>query len=206
MYTIARSHSSLLDSYSAIRLPSTQTRISSSHCERSDGSSYKECCVRALLCQSIISPSLSLVHYSVAFTQSLFSYTPFDTLASHNMQFIIFFASLIAATVALPIPQTGNTDVLSEATSGADTPLTGSSSDVLGGSGLPAGTELMERSPQIGVSILQRLSRTSLTFLIGWHWRCSIGSRRWHQQSDGRRCQQRAQQRRKLCIRSGELL
>jgi hypothetical protein len=134
-----------------IRRQSTSRHISSSHCKDRDGSSYKDCRVRALLYRFIISQSLSFVHYSIAFAQSLFIYTPFGTSASHNMQFIIFFASLIAATFALPIPQAGNTDLLSGAAGGIDSPSSSASSDILGESGLPNGTELMGRSPQIGV-------------------------------------------------------
>jgi hypothetical protein len=75
------------------------------------------------------------------------------------MQFIILFASLIAATIALPIAQAGGTDVLSEATSGTDSSLPGN--DFLGDGSLPAtdlltaDNELMGRSPEVGVSTLQ---------------------------------------------------
>jgi hypothetical protein len=92
-------------------------------------------------------------------TRFIILYTLFDTLALHNMQFIILFASLIAATIALPIAQAGGTDVLSEATSGTDSSLPGN--DFLGDGSLPAtdlltaDNELMGRSPEVGVSTLQ---------------------------------------------------
>lgn len=57
----------------------------------------------------VFTSSLS-AHHCHSFTaqlQSLTLYTLFGNTISRNMQFAIFFSSLIAATIALPIPQAG---------------------------------------------------------------------------------------------------
>ena len=76
------------------------------------------------------------------------------------MQIIILFASLIAATAALPIPQACGTDVLCEVMEATDS--------VLGERGDSAtdlselGNSLVERAPGAGVSFSQEYQWTSL--------------------------------------------
>lgn len=54
--------------------------------------------------QISISPSLSLIHCPTLITHFIHS---FRDIFPRNMQFAVLFSSLVAATIALPVPQTG---------------------------------------------------------------------------------------------------